>query len=391
MENSKAKVLHLNTRFLGVGASGAIATLLGGLSPERYELHLAVGRETCGLDAIKKRLPCHVKLHQLPRLVRPIRPHLDAASFFDVKRLLTRERFDIVHTHTPKAGVLGRLAAHQCGVPCIIHSLRGTSFHDGQPWAVRLAFILAERLAASRTHRILSVGSEIRDKYLDHGIGMHGQYEIVRTGLDLSPFMESEPETGAIKQELGIPAEAALILSVGRLDPSKGFEYAIKVVAGLKARNIEAHLLIAGEGAHAGVLGETALKMGVGERLHLLGFRNDVHRLMRACDIFLFTSIREGLPQVLVQAAASGMPIITHAVEGAREVIEDGETGYVITIGDMEAALERAILILDNPESAKAMADRARNAVKDQWSPIRMIAHTDAIYQDLLANWRNIK
>jgi glycosyltransferase involved in cell wall biosynthesis len=260
---------------------------------------------------------------------------------------------------------------------------------------VRLAFILAERFAASRTHRILSVGSEIRDKYLDHGIGVHGQYEIVRTGLDLSPFMEPETEAGAkaraIKQELGIPAEAALILSVGRLDPSKGFEYAIQVVAGLKARNIDAHLLIAGDGLHAGFLEKTALNLDIGERLHLLGFRSDVHHLMQACDIFLFTSIREGLPQVLVQAAASGMPIITHAVEGAREVIEDGETGYVITSGDTEAALERAIFILDNPESANAMAERARNAVQDQWSPIRMIAHTDAIYQDLLANWRNIK
>jgi glycosyltransferase involved in cell wall biosynthesis len=381
----KTRVCHVNTRFLRAGGAKNTLLTVAGLDKSRYEIDLVAGRDVFRpqVDAVDG-----VRLIVVPSMTRNIRPLQDLKTFLALFRLFRRRRYQLVHTHLAKAGMLGRLAAKMADVPIIVHSLHGSTFYDGQNPVVRTSYILLERLAGRMTDCFVPVGDDLKNRYIAQRIGRPSKYVVIHSGMDLGRFIAAgdltQEEVGAKKAELGIGSSDAVIGAVSSLEPRKGHIYLIQAAKEVVSKHPKVKFLLAGEGFYRDELESAVEREGVGDHFVFAGYREDVPEVMATFDILALTSLWEGLPQVLVQAAAVGRPIVTFDVEGAREVVKDGVNGFVIPSRDVDCLVEQLGYLLSAPSLAKDMGARGRDFVDDSWTVESMVRQTDGLYQRLL-------
>jgi glycosyltransferase involved in cell wall biosynthesis len=380
-------VLHVHTRMIRGGADENTLFTVNGLDPRRFRVALAVGggSEPSMLGKIEPQ----VQVLEIPELVREVSPRNDLVAFNKLRRHMRDKRYDIVHTHTAKGGILGRFAARAAAVPIIVHTLHGSTFHGALDPVHHRLYWLLEKITARFTQRIISVGEDLKDRYVTAGISSAGHYDVIRSGMDLGQFQAAAAMSAAqkaeIRRSLGVPADAPLVGKVARLEERKGYRYFIELAEKVLRQIPTAHFVGLGAGEQLGFLTAEVARRGLGAQLHFPGFRPDIAEVLACLDVTVLTSLWEGLPRALVQAAACGVPAVTFEVEGAREVVKDGVNGYVVPSKDVEQMAERVISLLTNPGRARAMGIAGSGLVHQGWTIESMVRDISAVYEALAA------
>ena len=381
---SKIRVGHVITRFHGAGGAKNTILTCAGLAGSQYEVDLIVGA-----SADRWRAEGYgVNWIQIPDLIRLAHPTKDVRAARRLRRLFEEKKYHIVHTHLGKAGVLGRWAAHQARVPIVIHGLHGATFNPTQSALENAVYLWFEKHAMRWTDKVISVGEDLMQRYLDAGVGSPEDYVIIHSGMDLSAFRQaaalSKEKRLAKRRELGLPEDAFIAGCIAALEWRKGHHYLVEIMKALAAQYPQLHMAFAGEGFSAQRLKKLVRDAGLDERIHFLGYRNDAPEIMAMLDVKLFASEREGLPQVLVQANAVGVPILSFEAEGVREVVKDGVNGFVFRQGDIHGMTLALKQFIENPELAREMGRRGQTLVDDRWDITTMQRKTRTLYEQLL-------
>ncbi len=314
-------------------------------------------------------------------LVREIAPVRDAEALSTLREIIRRLRPDIVHTHSSKAGILGREAARAEHVPAVVHTAHGWAFHDHQPPVVRAIYQAVERRAARLTDRIVVVADANREKALSAGIGRPEQYVTIRSGISVDTALLMQ--RGETRRELDIPPEAPLMIAVGNFKPQKAPIDLSRTAARVLAANPDAHFIVAGDGPLRAKV--EALLAPWSSRVRLLGWRSDATRLLAASDLLLHTALFEGLPRVILEAAALGVSCVSTNVDGIPEAVRDGDTGMLFPPGAVENMADAAGELLRDRDRRAAMGDRARVAFRDEFTLEEMFRRLEHLYQELAA------
>jgi glycosyltransferase involved in cell wall biosynthesis len=390
----KLRVLRLFSRLNIGGPAIHVILTTAGLDPERYEPLLVVGREGdregnfLGM-AEAKGIPMKV----IPTFGRRIDPFRDLITLARLVRLMKRERPDIVHTHTAKAGALGRLAARLAGVPVVVHTFHGSVF-DGY-FGPRVAglFQWIERKLALRTDTIIAVSERVAADLVERRIAPRDKIEVVPLGLELDRFRNVELSRGELRRELGLPLQAQLVGSVGRLVPIKDLPTLLGAMVELSATQPEAILLVVGDGPERPALEQLAGRLGLSSRVRFLGFRDDLERIYADLDVAVNCSLNEGTPVSLIEAMASGVPVIATAVGGTPDLLDEGRLGKLVPAADPKALARGLAEILSGNGRLTKTATRARRSVTQRFSLERLLGDLDGLYLRLLKsqNQREIR
>jgi len=329
------------------------------------------------------RLPA-LSRHTVDSLVREVRPNRDLAALIDLARLIGRVRPDIVHTHSSKAGIVGRLAARLAGVRSIVHSIHGFGFHDGQPAPVRRAFIAAERCAGRVTHRFIAVSRANREAGVGLGIFERERCEVIRSGIELAKFREGSKRPGTLRRELGLGESEPLVGMIACLKPQKAPLDFVEVARRVLAEEPCATFVLAGDGELRPEVERAAAEVPGGRgRIRLLGWRRDAPAILADLDVLLLTSRWEGLPRVVPEAMAAGKPVVATAVDGTPEAVEDGLSGYLTPPGDTRAMAARVLALLRDRTLRSRMGEAgARRA--GEWDIDEMVRAQERLYDALL-------
>ena len=380
------RVLHVITRMMVGGAQENTLLSCALIDPTLYPSTLLTGPET-GLEGSLHEEAAARGVHVIvePNLVRRISPWHDFVATVHLKRAMQTGRYDIVHTHSSKAGILGRIAARLAGVPVIVHTAHGWGFNDHQPWYLYWLYVVLERVCAPFTDAIVVVGAPNREKGLALGIGRSEQYRLIRSGIEVQAFRDVRITRDEARRRLGIPRDAFVIGSVGRLEGQKAPLDLLSAFAPVAAEHPEAHLVYVGEGSWRGLLEAGIARAGLEERVHLVGLRRDVPELLRAFDVFALASRYEGLPRVFPQAMAAGLPIVATRVDGAPDAITPGENGWLVDVGDTDAMTARLRALARDPALARRMGAAGRARV-DEFAVERMVESLAELYGTLGAN-----
>ena len=309
-----------------------------------------------------------VPLASHPDLVREIHPWKDYRAYRGLTESLRGSNgtppCHIVHTHTSKAGIVGRAAARAAGVPVIIHTVHGWGFHDYTPKPLRSAYVALERKAAKNTHALIAVTPRDIEKGLEEGIGTREQYRLVRSGVELEVF--SNPPRGAheVRKELGIPEQALVVGSVTRLSEQKDPITLARTIIQLTLRHPNLWCVVVGDGPMRKKFEDQLTQAGVRERVVLTGIRRDVPDLVNTFDVFLLTSLWEGLPRVVPQAMAAGRPVVCTSIDGCREIVDDGVNGYLVSPKQVDAIASRVHDLIENSELRTKMGAAGKESAQ---------------------------
>lgn len=388
------RVLHPITRLIVGGAQeNTLLTAEHLVQDAAYEGRYAVdvvcggetGPEGSLIDEARRR---GVSLTILPALKRALDPVSDVVAYRALREIMCGPRgapaYDIVHTHSSKAGVLGRLAARAAGVPVILHTVHGWSFHDRMPRLRRSMYVALERHAARAGHRLIAVTSLDVQKGLDAGIGRPEEYVVVRSGIELERFGTPARPRADVRRELGIPGDVTLIGSVTRLSPQKAPLDLVEAFAAVARARGDTRFLIVGDGPLRSQVVAALERSGLAGATIITGIRRDVPELLAAMDIFALSSHWEGLPRVIPQAMATGLPIVATAADGTREAVRDGQTGYLVAPGRPDELARRLVALVDDPAARRALGAAGRAGVAP-FGARRMVEDLDALYREHLA------
>ncbi len=354
------------------------------LDQTRWEVEIISGIETGSegslIETVRER---GIALTLEPSLVRAVNPLHDLQALFRLTRFMRRGRYTIVHTHSSKAGILGRWAAKLAGIPIIVHTVHGWGHHDRQHPLVRASYIWLEKLTLPITDKLIVVSPLNMKKGLLDSIGNSDNYEIIRSGIDLERFGHPRAPRYETRAALGIPQDAPLVGTVTRLSPQKAPLDFVRAATLVAKQAPETWFVMAGDGPLRAAVEALATELGVASRLVLTGLRYDIPELMAAFDVFALSSLWEGSPRVLPQAMATGLPIVTTACDGCVEAVEDGVNGLQTPPGAPSALAQALLRLLQDPALARRMgaAGRARAA---EFSDHRMVSQIAALYTELL-------
>lgn len=370
---SRAKVLlAVDRAFLG-GGQRTVLNLARGLDKDRFEV--AAATEKGGplvAQLVRNGVPCFA----LEMTKSPLR---SAAA--GLAAILSGEGFDLVHTHGGVAGLHGRRAAAQAGIPAV-HTLHGLHFlHYRNPLLKRMALRLERRLAVLSA-TVVVVSEADRVKALALGIVPENKLVLIRNGVDPSP-LSADFDPAAKRRELGL-GPGPVIVAVSRLHRQKGLVYLIRAAALVQTLQPEAQFAVAGGGPLLETLGKEARHWGLGGGFRLLGERPDASEILSLADVFVLPSLWEGLPYVLVEAAALGKPIVATAIDGVTEVIQDGRTGLLVRPADPERLAEALVRLLLDKGLAARLGREAREAIPPGFRLDRMVRQHEALYHRLL-------
>jgi glycosyltransferase involved in cell wall biosynthesis/thymidylate kinase len=387
-EGRKYRVLHLITRLDYGGADENTIYTINGLDSSNYDLDLMIGEENNQDMLDRLELKEGIGLIMIPGLVRDPSLLNDLRALINIYRLIKRNRYDIVHTHIAKAGVLGRLAARMAGTPIIIHGIHGITFPKTIHPLKRYLFLFIERFCGKFTDFFIPVGEDMRKKYLAAGIGKPDKYRTIYSGMELERFLKAgeldKEELREIREGLGINNDEIVIGNVSKIQERKGFNYFLEAAKKIIVEYDNVRFIIVGNGPDEKQLKERCRKMGLDKRVIFTGYCRDVENMFAIMDIKVLTSLWEGLPRVLVQAAAVGKPMVSFDVDGAWEIIKEGVNGYIVPIRDVDALVDRIKYLIDNQEIRKSMGKKSRELLNDSWNYRKMVAEIEELYQELI-------
>ena len=391
---ARHKVIHVITRFdKGGSAENTFLTVVG-LDRGRYDVVLVKGRgiepvadarkEAAVQSNLDEARKAGVRIMTVPALVRDVHPVEDLAAFVVLFRIFRRERPAIVHTHTSKAGILGRWAAWLARVPVIVHTPHGHIFWSYFNRLTTALFVLAERITAAITDRIIVLTEQEKKDCLARRVAPDSKFVTIHSGVELAPFAAATVEQSSARKELGIPANAFVVGTAGRLTRVKGQKYLLAAAQKAVARHPDTYFVFLGDGELAGDLRDQAASYGIAGNVRFVGWREDVPRVMAAYDVFVLPSLNEGMGKVLVEAMAMGKPIIASAVGGIADLVIPGDNGILVPCADADAIAQGIELMRANPALRAGMGARGREMAAHYGVEL-MVRKIDSLYSELLA------
>jgi glycosyltransferase involved in cell wall biosynthesis len=391
------RVTHLITRLVIGGAQeNTLATLRGLRQIPGVEVKLisgpTVGPEGSLENEARKIFSNtepgtrNAELVIVPELVRPVHPLKDFIALRKLEKILRAQKPEIVHTHSGKAGILGRLAAKRAGVPVIIHHIHGPSFGDFQGPAANFIFTAAEKYAARVTDHFFCSAGAMTKLYLAAGIGRPENYTRIFSGFDLEPFLRATNDL-ALRKKFGLDESHFVIGKVARIFKLKGHDDLLTAFSKIALQIPHARLLFVGDGALRGEIEIQARALGLDDKVIFAGLvpPTEVARLVGIMDCLAHFSYREALSRALPQALAAAKPVIAYDFDGADEVCHENETGFVVRTGDTNAAADKLLLLARNPELRQRLGRAGQKFVAENFSVEKMVADQYAVYQRLAA------
>jgi glycosyltransferase involved in cell wall biosynthesis len=382
------RVLHIITRMIVGGAQENTLLSVEGLDQlPGMEVTLVSGIDRGPEGDLLARARRTTRLIVVPELCRNISPLADLKALRKLYRLIREGRYHIVHTHSSKAGVLGRIAARLAGTPLVVHTLHSLVFHDYQPWVVNRAWWATKKLCARLTDQFISVSEIIRQKAIQAGVARPEQSSTIYSGMELDWFLNADVDPLAVRRELGIAEDAPVVGKVARLSPLKGHDQLLDAAPAILARHPETRFLLVGDGPLRDHLRERARRMGILDHLIFAGLihRERIPAMLMAMDVLVHTSLREGLARVLPQALAMGKPCVAFEIDGAPEVVIPDETGYLVRPGDSCGLANAVARLLADPDLRARMGTAGRDRVDPAFRAETMVREIAAVYGRLLA------
>ncbi len=387
------KVIHLITR-LDYGGS-AQNTMLTALGHDRAQFEPLVvaghpgrwgaqGGQAATEENCRRLEKAAVRWMLLPSLTREVDLIKDAQALWQLIRLFRQERPALVHTHTSKAGVLGRVAAWLAQVPVIVHTPHGHVFYGHFGPFRSWLFVQIERVLSARTDRMIALTESERQDHLDRKVGTADRFSVVPSGIDRERFVQARAQGKQQPDWFGCPPEALVVGSVGWLTDIKGHEYLIEAAARLKLDFPSLHLVIVGSGDRHDALLRQAESSGLREAVHFLGHRDDIVACLAGMDLFVLPSLNEGMGRALIEAMAAGLPVIASRVGGISAVISHEHTGLLVPPGDAGALAEALRRFLDRPEWAKQLGAAASRSVDSRYGSVSMVHAIESIFTEVL-------
>lgn len=384
VDRKRPSVVHVVTWLDTGGAQETAARLCAGLQRRDWDTVLlggvAPGTESPGVDVARRE---GVTIEAVTWMGRPLRPWGDVVALYRLVGRFRELRPDVVHTHSSKAGLLGRVAARLAGVPVRVHTVHGWSFDQDLEGAALRGAVLLERMAAAVTHALVVVSAEDRGRGLRAGIATRAKYRLIRSAVPLDQYAPAtDIERGRTKESWGLDPSTPVVGTVTRFAEPKDTPTLLAAFSQMVESEADAHLVIVGEGPRRREVEVEILERGLEDRVTLLGQRRDVASLLRGFDLFAFSSRREGLPRVVVEAVAAGLPVVSTRVGGIAEVLRLAPSSRMVEVGDASGMSQALGDLLGRPVGG---APAARAAALAGFGEQEMVAAHDVLYRELMA------
>jgi glycosyltransferase involved in cell wall biosynthesis len=381
----KIKVLHIITRLDKGGSAENTFLTVKGLDKERYDVTLMSGPVKDPSQERRTQVEeCRISTIHIPVLVRNINLVSDAIALFKIWRFLAKEKFDVVHTHTSKAGLLGRFASRLAGAPLLIHTPHGHVFFGYFGSLKTKIFILLEKLASRMTDRMVALTHREKSDYISYKICPEEKITVIHSGIDLDKFKEyTLAEKTKLKREIGLPENSFVVGTAGRLVPVKGPEFLIKASQTIIPAHPNTYFLFAGDGPLKQDLQKKANEAGVGENIVFLGWRDDIAHILSIFDVFCLPSLNEGMGRVLVEAMAHEIPIVASDVGGIPDLVTHGKNGFLVPPKNPDELANHIQILIENKEKRKKMGEAGKK-IAPRFSHDTMVKNIAELYEELL-------
>ena len=381
----RIRVLHVITRLIVGGAQENTIDTCHRLDRSRFEVDLLSGPQLGAEGELVSTVDRQrVGFMVLPSLVRELNPLKDLMALIGIWRVIRKRRYAIVHTHSSKAGILGRIAAKCAGVPVIVHTVHGWGFHDRMGRARRRLYVFLERVCGRFTDRLVTVSARDTETGISLGIGVPERYVTIRSAIDIERFARAGRDVRKIRKELGMEPDSAMVGSIGRLSPQKAPQLFVKMAAEVLRSIPRVNFLYIGDGPLRSEMERMLRGLGIEGRVVLAGLRPDAPELLEAMDVFVLLSLWEGLPRTIPQAMAAGLPVVASDVGGAAEVVRQGVTGFLVPPGDYRQAAEFVLRLLGDAGLRQRMGEEGTKSLPPEFSVSHMVNRIEELYDDLL-------
>lgn len=382
------KIVHVITRMIVGGAQeNTLLSAEGQARIEGNEVLLITGSETGTEGDLLAGYDGPVRVVHMPELMRAVHPVLDVKATIALRRIFREERPDVVHTHSSKAGVVGRVAAKAARVPLVFHTLHSLVFHDYQPWYLNRSLRIVKRGMVPFTDHYASVSDNIRVRALAAGIGKPEQHSTVYSGFQTDAFIEALLPRDEAKAALGLPTDRFVVGVVGRLFELKGHDQILRAAPLLVREAPETLFAFVGSGPLEDELRREISRLGLDDHFTFTGRLpfSEMPVAFSAFDALAHASLREGLARVIPQAVLAGAPVVCYDLDGSSEVVHDEVNGYLVPPLDHRALADRLALLAHDPELRTRLGGATRDDVAHRFSATTMATHLDRLYRDLLA------
>lgn len=380
----RVRVLHPITRMIVGGAQLNTLYTCRLMDRDRFDPVLLTGPQLGTEGDLLSMTEAGVPVVMVDALRREINPWHDLRAYRSILAHLNANDYLILHTHTSKAGILAREAAHRGGVPVIIHTAHGWQWTHARGPLMNRMIIAAERRVARYSDRIIVVAEKDREKGLAAGVGRPEQYVLIESAIPLDDFDPASVNGSGFRAERGIPGAAPVVGTVGRFAYQKAPEVMLKAALRLLDLHPDLHFVYVGDGPlKQEVLAQLDIAVGM-PRLHLVGIRGDVPSVLAAMDVFLLSSRYEGLPRVAVEAMAMGKPVVSTPADGVVDVVKEDETGHLVAFENSDELAAAASSLLNHPQKMRAMGDNARRLVLPRFDLRRMVRRIEEVYKEVL-------
>ncbi len=378
-------VLQLITRLIVGGAQETVMYTAELLDRSRFQVDVVSGPQTGAEGSLIEEFRNRgIPLVMMDNLVRQISPSRDFFVLGDLKLVLRKKDYSIVHTNSSKAGIVGRWAARRCRIPVVVHTVHGWSFHEHMSPLSRWFYIQSEKLAARWTDAFIVVTDRDIEKGLREGIGKREQYHLVRSALPLDEFDPERFDSQEVRRELGIGQDCPVLGNIGRFSPQKNPLDWVRVAGRVSRKLPRCRFLLVGDGPLREEVEKALEEEGIREQTVMPGLRRDVGRMLSTVDVFLLTSLWEGLPRTIPQALSMKIPVIANRADGTAEAIRDGRTGFLVEPGNLDEMAERCLELLKNQDKRQSFGQAGRKDALERFDIRQMIKQTEELYEQLL-------
>lgn len=383
----KINLLYVITKLELGGAQKQLLSIVKGLDKERYNVFLFTAKE--GLLINEASSINNLTLYRSRFLERAINPFKDFLALVEIRCFIKKNKIQIVHTHSSKAGILGRLAAKLAQTPTIIHTVHGWSFNDYQPKVLNYIYRNLEKFCANFTNKIVVVSESDKVKGLTSGIKTLEQYQVIKYGIELGQFTGADKRLEA-RKVLKISNSDLVVGMIACFKSQKAPLDFIKLASAIKKRDPNIKFVLVGDGRLRSKICDLIKKLGLEKQVILTGWRNDVPAVLTALDVFVLTSLWEGLPIVVLEAMAAGVPVVATNTGGIVEIIKNDENGYLVGAGNLYSMQTRVEVLLKDSVLREKFAKKSKLIIESgDFLLSSMVKNTEKLYSDLLRDKLN--
>jgi glycosyltransferase involved in cell wall biosynthesis len=384
MITRRTTLLYIITKLELGGAQKQLLSLINNLDKEKFDISLFTAKDGMLMeDALSIR---GIKVIRSRFLERPVNPFKDLLAFLEVYFYIRKNRIQFVHTHSSKAGIIGRLAASLAKVKITVHTVHGWSFNAYQHSLKQKFFIWLEKLSADFTDKIVVLSEYDKNLGMEKRIGQEHKYRVIRCGIDYAEFAVRDK---VIRRELAIADNELLVGMVSCFKPQKSPLDFVKLAALVNRSMPGTRFLLVGDGVLRDDVQDLIRSLGLEQAFILTGWRRDIPRIMSCLDVFVLTSLWEGLPVTVLESIAASVPVVATDTGGIHEVISDGETGFLVAPQDLNGLSEKLLLLLKDKDLRLRIAERAKGSLGFYSGTKDMAANTQDLYGHLIRSKLN--